>query len=261
MRIQLQTRRHAASGDRPALMLAGASLLLAVVAGAISVAAVAKPVPAPVSKPGLTPEAKAALSSMGTYLRSLKSFEVTADGTGDVAQDGQSLEYDARLRYVVALPDRMFAEVSTGSQQRQLYYDGLKLTVSAPEINYYADMPLSGSLAVLLDRAAAEYGIELPLHQLFLWGDAKRPVEWPTSGFKVGTTRCGVAICDQYAFRQPGLDYGMSSARRDWLHMLSFAVTMTITLYLIIDLEYPRLGLIDVASFERAAMATAGIDP
>lgn len=45
--------------------------------------------------------------------------------------------------------------------------------------------------------------------------------------------------------------YGMSMARRRyWLHMLLFAIGIAGTVYVIIDLEYPRRGLIRVDSID-----------
>lgn len=41
--------------------------------------------------------------------------------------------------------------------------------------------------------------------------------------------------------------YGMAGGRtRNWLHMLGFALTMSLAVYVILDLEYPRLGLIRI---------------
>ncbi len=41
--------------------------------------------------------------------------------------------------------------------------------------------------------------------------------------------------------------HGMAVARtRHWLHPLAYALVMSVTLYVILDLEYPRLGLIRV---------------
>jgi hypothetical protein len=34
--------------------------------------------------------------------------------------------------------------------------------------------------------------------------------------------------------------------RRNWLHMTAFAAITAVTVYVILDLEYPRLGLIRV---------------
>lgn len=45
--------------------------------------------------------------------------------------------------------------------------------------------------------------------------------------------------------------HGLSGApHRPWLHMISYAAVMTAAIYLIIDMEHPRLGLIRVDSFE-----------
>ncbi|MBK9963822.1 MAG: DUF4239 domain-containing protein [Holophagales bacterium] len=42
-----------------------------------------------------------------------------------------------------------------------------------------------------------------------------------------------------------------ASAARSWLHVLGFAVILAFTLYVIIDFEYPRLGLIRVEDFDK----------
>ena len=47
--------------------------------------------------------------------------------------------------------------------------------------------------------------------------------------------------------------YGMSGSKvRSWFHMLGFALVMAFAVYVILDLEYPRLGLIRVDAFDEA---------
>ena len=41
---------------------------------------------------------------------------------------------------------------------------------------------------------------------------------------------------------------------RSWIHMFAFAATMAITITIIIDMEYPRIGAITVDAFERDAL-------
>jgi len=41
------------------------------------------------------------------------------------------------------------------------------------------------------------------------------------------------------------------SVRRNWLHVLTFALLFSLTLYVIIDMEYPRMGLIRVTAMDR----------
>jgi hypothetical protein len=45
--------------------------------------------------------------------------------------------------------------------------------------------------------------------------------------------------------------FGMAAATaRSWIHMLIFAATLTVTLYAVTDMEYPRLGLIRIEDFD-----------
>jgi hypothetical protein len=47
--------------------------------------------------------------------------------------------------------------------------------------------------------------------------------------------------------------YGMIGSRvRSWFHMLGFAFVMATAVYVILDIEYPRLGLIRVDAFDQA---------
>ena len=47
--------------------------------------------------------------------------------------------------------------------------------------------------------------------------------------------------------------YGMTGSKvRSWLHMLGFALVMAVAVYVILDIEYPRLGLIRVDAFDQA---------
>jgi len=46
--------------------------------------------------------------------------------------------------------------------------------------------------------------------------------------------------------------FSMGASRsRGWLHMFAFAATMAITISVIIDMEYPRMGMLTVDAFER----------
>ena len=47
--------------------------------------------------------------------------------------------------------------------------------------------------------------------------------------------------------------YGMAGGQtRNWLHILGFATVISVAVYVIIDLEFPRLGLIRVDVFDQA---------
>jgi hypothetical protein len=45
------------------------------------------------------------------------------------------------------------------------------------------------------------------------------------------------------------------SRRRNWFHMVGFAAVITVAVYVILDLEFPRLGLVRVAAFDQTLSA------
>lgn len=46
--------------------------------------------------------------------------------------------------------------------------------------------------------------------------------------------------------------YGMAASEsRSWVHVVGFATVLAITVYVIVDLEYPRLGLFRVSEFDQ----------
>jgi hypothetical protein len=50
--------------------------------------------------------------------------------------------------------------------------------------------------------------------------------------------------------------YGMAGGKsRSWIHMLGFAAIMAGAVYVIIEIEYPRMGLIRVDAFDQALVA------
>ena len=47
-----------------------------------------------------------------------------------------------------------------------------------------------------------------------------------------------------------GYDMG-AEATRSWVHMMGFAIILGVAVYVIIDLEYPRLGFIRLDAFDQ----------
>jgi hypothetical protein len=45
----------------------------------------------------------------------------------------------------------------------------------------------------------------------------------------------------------------MSKAKqRNWIHVVGFACVLALVVYVILDMEYPRMGLIRVTAFDQA---------
>ena len=62
-------------------------------------------------------------------------------------------------------------------------------------------------MAQTVDVAAKKYGLEVPLADLFLMGTDKFDTKSITEAIYVGPQMIGGVLCDQLAFRQPGVDW------------------------------------------------------
>ena len=46
----------------------------------------------------------------------------------------------------------------------------------------------------------------------------------------------------------------MTGKSQSWLHILCFAAVIAVTVFVILDIEYPRLGLIRIYTFDQVLM-------
>jgi len=153
---------------------------------------------------------------MGKALRALPRFSLTSDATTEIVLDsGEKIALDGQVSYKVQPPQRMFVELKSDRKLRQLFYDGTTLTIYAPRLKYYASAEnLGKTLGELVTTAAQDYGIEFPLADLFFWGTERAPGDQLTSAIYVGAGTLDGERIDQYAFRQPGVDWQVWIAQK-----------------------------------------------
>jgi hypothetical protein len=164
--------------------------------------------PAAAAAPVKDPKALAALGSMSTYLRSLKQFALRADTTTDeVLLTGQKLQFNGTASYQFVAPDRLRLDLRTDRMHRDIIYDGKTLTMAAPRRKLYASVPAPASAAELVTTAEREYGLSFPLADLFLWGNDQSAIDAIKEAQYIGPARIAGQTCDQYAFRQDGVDW------------------------------------------------------
>jgi hypothetical protein len=166
---------------------------------------------APSDSPNATmerdPDAIKALEDMGRYLRTLNAFQIRTQTTRDeVLADGQNIEFGAIVDMIVARPNRLRAEVTSDKQQRLYFDDGKTFSVWARRMNYYATVPAPATLRELADTLADRYNIELPVADLFYWGDT-RNTEQIRGAMDIGPSQIDGVTCEHYAFRQDGADW------------------------------------------------------
>jgi hypothetical protein len=194
--------------------LSPAAIAVAVVVMATSAWAQA---PAEVAKPALDPGAMAALQGMGTYLRTLKAFQVEVATTDeDVLDDGQKLQYDGVTTILAQMPDRVRAEVTNRRYQRLYLYDGKNFTLFAQRANFYATEPAPPTVGKLDDMLSEKYGFSVPLADLFRWGGPNWSTEGITAATDFGPDVVGGTTCAHYGFRQADIDWQIWIQRGDY---------------------------------------------
>lgn len=163
--------------------------------------------------------AVAALDRMGAALRALKQFTLASDASTEVVLDnGQKIELDSQLKYQVQPPKRLFVDMDSARTHRQLFYDGKTMTLYSPRLKYYASVDgVDATLGELAGKLWTDYGIDLPLADLFQWGSSTPPRSTLTSAVHVGSGSVDGASVDQYAFQQKDVDWQLWIGQDDHL--------------------------------------------
>jgi hypothetical protein len=177
----------------------------------------------------------AALERMGAYLRSLKAYQVQASTTReDVLADGQKVQFGGVSDVLARPPDRLRAEVTNDRKHRIFLYDGKTFTLWADLLNYYATVPAPGTIAQLADQLQEKFDIELPLVDLFHWGTDRARVRDIKAALDVGPSQVEGTTCEQYAFRQEGLDWQV------WIQQGAFPLPRKLVLTTLTDEARPQ---------------------
>ncbi len=122
------------------------------------------------------PQATQALLKMGSYLRTLRQFTVSAASTTDAVDDaGQTLQFANQTELKVQRPNHLQGWVKGDDGTRSFFYDGSTFTLHGTENNFYASVPAPATIAELVADLASKYGLETPLADLFYWGTGTQP--------------------------------------------------------------------------------------
>lgn len=181
------------------------------------------------------PDAMKALETMGTYLRSLKSFQVDTEiSSDDVLDDGQIVTDSRKDTLLAARPNRLRVELKSDDKNVLLFYDGKNFTVYGKLVNYYATVPAPPTIGELISKVDNDYGIEIPLVDLFMWGTDQSTIKKITSAMDLGPSTVNDITCEHYAFRQDGLDWQI------WIQLGDFPLPRKIVIRTLTDDARPE---------------------
>ena len=180
------------------------------------------------SSAAVNPAAMKALNDMASYLRSLKAFQVdSATTTDEVQDDGQLIQYTAKINFVVQTPNKLLATSSSDRNERTFIYDGKTFTMFAQRAGYYATVPAPPTLRELDDALSEKYDIELPLADLFRFGSP----DWKGADIKaatdIGPSEVSGSTCEHYAFRQDDVDWQVWIQKGDYPLPRKLVITTT----------------------------------
>jgi len=154
------------------------------------------------------PAAIQALKDMGKYLLTLTRFGVSTEVTGeDVLADGQKLQHTATADLDVQRPNKVRVLMKSTRNERQLTYDGKTLSLYAPAKKYYGTLELEGTLGDVIERLESQYGMQIPLDDLFRFGTPNAQFDNFQSAMNAGQDFVDGELCDHYAYRTDKVDW------------------------------------------------------
>lgn len=148
------------------------------------------------------------LQAMGAYLRTLKDFRVQVSASNEVVlEDGQKLQYGNKVDLLASIPKGLRIHDVSDAHERMYFYDGTNFTLWGKRTNMYATVEAPDTIGKLLDKLEDEYGLVVPLADLFRWGTDEETISAITGAMDAGLSDISGITCEQYAFRQENIDW------------------------------------------------------
>jgi hypothetical protein len=149
-----------------------------------------------------------ALDKMGAALRARNDVNLHTTFTAeDVLMSGQKLQYGGTIDLVGRRPNMLKVKLQMGTADREIYFDGKTQTLAAPSLGFYASAEAPPTIRDFVEQASAKMGIEIPLADLFRFGDDPTLTQRIISAFPAGQETIGGQVCNHYAIRQQRIDW------------------------------------------------------
>ena len=170
------------------------------------------PAEAEIARPELTPvidrEAERVLRAMATTLDKAQRFALDAEEVFDEIPDaGPRRSLTSVRRIAIERPDRVVADVTGEAANRTVWFDRGHLTVLDKQQNVYAAIEAPKTVHEMLDWAAEEYGIDVPLSDLFYPDLYAVLLDGVIRGEYLGLQSVEGVSCHHLAFEQETIDW------------------------------------------------------
>ena len=155
-------------------------------------------------------EAIDAIKEMSNFLMTANTLAITSVGSLDVVtNDGQRIQLDGTTTYKARKPAGFVIDYVSDIKSRRFIYDGKTFTVYSPKLGYYSSVPAPATNKEVLDTIYNKFGIQLPLEDLFRWGDGTNDdrIKALKSAYEVGSATIDGVETDHFAFREADVDW------------------------------------------------------
>jgi hypothetical protein len=164
------------------------------------------------SGPELTPdidrEAERVLRAMAATLDKAQRFALDAEEVfHEIPDAGPRRSLTSVRRIAIERPDRVVADVTGEAANRTVWFDRGHLTVLDKQQNVYAAIEAPKTVHEMLDWAAKEYGIDVPLSDLFYPDLYAVLMDGVIRGEYLGLQSVEGVSCHHLAFEQETIDW------------------------------------------------------
>jgi len=210
----MRSHRKLFAGPNLAVIVLTGAMLVGVPAGATEPSLQVAPPPGPgwclptADPTGLEPLATAMLKRMADYVRGLRAFSFTVEGTVDIVADtGQKLQYIGQTELLIRGTDRLWLRRTAPVAQVEGFYDGKSMTIYDKTQGYYVTRPAPPTIDGLLDMVQDQLGMDLPVADLLYSDLYDGLMRHTVSGYYVGLGMVGGVRANQLAFRGKEIDW------------------------------------------------------
>ena len=148
------------------------------------------------------------LRSMSAYLSKQRELSLVAHITSDEVTDaGQKLQLSSQRIVKISRPDRVSVEMRGDQLDKRVVYDGKTLTFLDRSQRLYGVLSMPETIDEMLESLSKNYGMTLPLADLFYTDTYKVLTERVEAGQYVGLHKVGNIACHHLAFTQDVIDW------------------------------------------------------
>jgi len=145
---------------------------------------------------------------MSEFIEAQEKFSFFAESERDIlTMNGVFIQVSHEGNMIVNRPNQFWANVTGDMVQRELMYDGSKVTVIDTERNTFARGDVSDSMDETLDTLIKKFNVDLPLAELLYSDIYEGLTKNVQAGFYFGLTEVDDVPCHHLVFVQESIDW------------------------------------------------------